>query len=329
MWKIVAVSVLCTMAMCYIWVHARGDRPPIEITLPKGLLDKLTKETPTAGGNTSKGRTQSGGFYHDIDEKHWNIKLEAMNRLLPRQEMDANRRFPYGHAYYSSIYHPTWSCDVTERVGLMSDGGKFICDPHRIPKDCLIYSIGSNNDWSFEENAYNLLGCEIHTFDHTIDPVNMPKFVNFHKWGLGAWNSTDDILISLPNIIDKLGHTNRAIDILKVDCEGCETEAIRPLFQMKSWRTNPPIRQINIEFHWHRYTDLELLRAATDNGYVIFMKEANPFGRCCYEFSLLQLYVNDAKTGNIVANVEEKRTPRKSLPPPMVPPPVKAPRRLR
>lgn len=42
-----------------------------------------------------------------------------------------------------------------------------LADPHRIAKsdDCLVYSIGSNNDFSFEEAVLKHIGqhCEIHT----------------------------------------------------------------------------------------------------------------------------------------------------------------------
>ena len=49
----------------------------------------------------------------------------------------------------------------------LGDGGKWVCDPHRITeqKDCLVYSVGSNNDFSFEMAVLKDIGphCEIHT----------------------------------------------------------------------------------------------------------------------------------------------------------------------
>eukprot|EP01066_Platyproteum_vivax_P015853 Platyproteum_vivax@DN694_c0_g1_i1.p1 len=324
MFRVVICSVGLTAFACFILMKfgVHQGVSSVSITLPQPLLDKLNLLTSgvipsssASGGASSSSSSkdtkrcidESGGFYDDYSNNEWKIKLDAMNRLLPRQETNATDKFPHGHAFYASIYHPTWSCDVTERVGVMVDGGKFVCDPHRISKDCLVYSIGSNNDWSFEQSVRKLMKCEIHTFDHTITPINKPNYIQFHKIGLGPHNSTNESMPSLLTMIDQLGHHDRPIDILKVDCEGCEVEAILPLLKKRSWRKNPPIRQLLIEFHWHRDQDLELLRAAADMGYVIFSKEANPYGRCCYEFSLLQLYLNETQLGKAVATTEVKR----------------------
>jgi hypothetical protein len=36
----------------------------------------------------------------------------------------------------------------------------------------------------------------------------------------GRWDRGD--MLSLPGIIDRLGHEERVIDVFKIDCEGCE-----------------------------------------------------------------------------------------------------------
>lgn len=48
---------------------------------------------------------------------------------------------------------------------------------------CIIYSVGSCGDFSFEEALQNLLGkdtCEIHTFDMDDFQDVMPKDMNIH-----------------------------------------------------------------------------------------------------------------------------------------------------
>jgi hypothetical protein len=121
------------------------------------------------------------------------------------------------------------------------DGPKWVCNPHRIglrepprAKDCLIYSIGSNGEYDFEEGLLQELGltskvsCEIHVFDFGgyERPEDAAKNIHYHQWGLqgvGASASKGKReMKSFPDILKTLGHENRTIDILKIDCEGCE-----------------------------------------------------------------------------------------------------------
>ena len=104
-----------------------------------------------------------------------------------------------------------------------------MCDLNRLrarDTDCLIYSVGSFDDFSFEEAIMQDVSsaCEIHVFDHTVsNPRNKPCGVHFHPWGLGgahepAWSD----LKSLADIVVALSHKGRTIDVLQIDCEGCE-----------------------------------------------------------------------------------------------------------
>ena len=122
-------------------------------------------------------------------------------------------------------------------MGRAGDGGKWICDPYRVwrkqyalgadgklHRPPLVYSVGSNNDWGFEESILadgTCPYCEIHTFDHTMDPSDKkPSAVTFHKVGLSPKPSADSLLKPLPQIVKELQHDNRRIEIFKIDCEG-------------------------------------------------------------------------------------------------------------
>jgi hypothetical protein len=50
-------------------------------------------------------------------------------------------------------------------VGSTADGGKLICDLGRLRPPCVIYSLGSQGDYSFERDMLRLTQCEVHTFD--------------------------------------------------------------------------------------------------------------------------------------------------------------------
>ena len=121
------------------------------------------------------------------------------------------------------------TCAREERAGPAGEGGKWLCDPNRLRArgaDCLIYSVGSFDDFSFEEAIMRDVSsaCEIHVFDHTVsNPRNKPCGVHFHPWGLGGAREPDGSdLKSLADIVVALGHKGRTIDVLKIDCEGCE-----------------------------------------------------------------------------------------------------------
>jgi hypothetical protein len=57
-------------------------------------------------------------------------------------------------------------------------------------------------------------GCEIHTFDQTVDPGKEPQFVTHHKIGISSVpsmgeNVAGDVMMRLSDITEMLGHANR------------------------------------------------------------------------------------------------------------------------
>ena len=131
--------------------------------------------------------------------------------------------------WYQDNVEPAVTRAREERVGPAGEGGKWLCDPNRLRArgaDCLIYSVGSFDDFSFEEAITRDVSSarEIHAFDHTVsNPRNKPCGVHFHPLGLGGAREPDGSdLKGLADIVVALGHKGRTIDVLKIDCEGCE-----------------------------------------------------------------------------------------------------------
>jgi Methyltransferase domain len=129
--------------------------------------------------------------------------------------------------------------DSYERFDAFGDGPKFICGVDYLAAkakagsvdkpDCLIYSVGSNNDIRFEKAVHtHIKGCEVHTFDPTIeeDAFIGGEYAIFHMWGLGTaggkkgnprgGRKDSGTRKSFETVFKDLGHENRIIDVLKV-----------------------------------------------------------------------------------------------------------------
>lgn len=125
------------------------------------------------------------------------------------------------------------------------------------PHDCLVYSFGVSNDWSFDE-AMAQYGCEVHSFDPSIgleDHQHSPN-VTFHNAGLWGSNVAVNVkgwtLKRLSTIRKQLGHEQRVIDILKIDVEGGEWPFLRDVLYKNSSQLST-VRQILTELHAPRF----------------------------------------------------------------------------
>jgi Methyltransferase domain len=193
-------------------------------------------------------------------------------------------------AWFQNNYEPEFGCRHERRIGRLGDGGKWVCDPHRITyqknnkkkkDDCLIFSVGSNNDFSFEAAVQAEIGshCEIHTFDFTnyTERAN-ENGVIFHQWGIDAENRRNGRghqFKTLATTIQELDLTGRTIDVFKIDCEGCE------LTSFESWAAaNVTLRQILVEVHAGKDAmtqpqSNQFFEFMHRQGYVITHKEPN------------------------------------------------------
>lgn len=246
-------------------------------------------------------KRESLGFFDDVSSHHWNLLKEKVKYMSPNydkwylphgngmkdkqdKKINDNRNSKPGY-FYQKSYEPDFVCQHERRIGKNGDGGKWICDPHRISSqdDCLVYSIGSNNDFSFETAVLKDIGqhCEIHTFDfgnysegaknvgYRLHNGMNETAVTYHQYGLGLEQPPK--FKSLQSIVKELGHEKRTIDIFKVDCEGCEWTTAQHWFE-----ANVVLRQIQIELHKSdviktpRFFDLIYA-----NNYVITHKEPN------------------------------------------------------
>ena len=139
-------------------------------------------------------------------------------------------------------------------------------DMEKVKDNCLIYSFGLDKNIEWEKRMAKKYGCDVFGFDPTSNfPENAAEGVKFHKLGLvGAGVSAraladthsilyDEIdptqLRTLGDIMKFLGHEGRKIDILRLDCEGCEYGVLK---QLACGGDSHLVNQLMIEFHFQK-----------------------------------------------------------------------------
>jgi hypothetical protein len=269
---------------------------------------------PQLSEDKSAALRESFGFFNDIGNTEWQRLKKKVKDVYPNvmggdiakirnQQIKAN-------SFFQNHYEPDFNCRHERRIGRLGDGGKWVCDPYRFeePQDpCLVYSVGSNGDVSFEAAVKKEIGshCEIHVFDmadysekvHSVGAI-------FHQWGISDKTSKDRrgrSYKSLKETVQELGHVGRTVDIFKIDCEGCEWQTFPAFFD-----AGVELRQIQIELHSKAAESgqvgqmpipdsFDFFEAMYRNGYVIFHKEVNirfwRFGQCI-EYAFLKLHTD-------------------------------------
>ncbi|CAF2118666.1 unnamed protein product [Rotaria magnacalcarata] len=239
-------------------------------------------------------RIESDDFFFETNSD-WNRRKELFHL-----QHDRNQYLNSPNMFFQDNYEPTFSCRFEQRLGINGDGGKWICDVYRLKKlkSCLIYSLGSNGEFSFENETKRLLpNCDIHTFDMKV--FNCTNICTFHQVKIGdGINETK----TLRMLMSDFNHTQRSLDILKIDVEGSEYEFFDELFSKKD-HVSENIRQILVEIHLSRilkqvnnvtvydYGKIHrLFELFHENHFVIFHKEVNLYNpHNAFEFSFIKL----------------------------------------
>ena len=130
------------------------------------------------------------------------------------------------------------------------DGGKYVCMDELfddiVNNQCVIFSFGILNDWTFEDMMDNL-GCSVYAFDPTVDfPSKRGKNITFEKLGVAAKTDEEKLMDTLSNILKKYGHENTKISYLKIDIEESELTGL-PVWLLSGALKN--IEQIAVEIH--------------------------------------------------------------------------------
>lgn len=126
---------------------------------------------------------------------------------------------------------------------------------------CLVYSFGINDNTEWEEKIAKQFGCDVFAFDPTSSfERNVAPGVTFYQLGLqGAGvdvSKTHSVsydaldpqkLKTLGEIFKLMGHEGRKLDILRLDCEGCEWGVLK---QLACLGESQLVKQLMVEMHF-------------------------------------------------------------------------------
>nr|KAJ3417800.1 hypothetical protein HK105_000781 [Polyrhizophydium stewartii] len=283
------------------------------------ILKLVQKETEAALssealiGDTAKCIAKSGNFWDS--ELCWS-EFKHQQALKILDSMDAlSREDTIGFAqrtHYAphKLFLPTHQCNMlklqrfaghyaTTPEAQHPDGPKWMCPEYlATPADtkCVIFSVGSNGDFQFEESMRAFVGdrCNIFTFDCTGNWTN--PSTQFHPWCISDENKVDNgrIYKTLSKIMQDVNVPH--IHLFKIDVEGYEFQTVKTLMQEPP--ENLP-RQILMEVHFgsgmsHTGFDAEKdtwVKPATEfyrnmdkMGYRIAVRELNIYSDCCSEY---------------------------------------------
>ncbi|QRV75553.1 methyltransferase domain protein [Ceratobasidium sp. AG-Ba] len=156
-----------------------------------------------------------------------------------------------------------------ERIGELGDGGKWTCGLSRLKdkKDCVIYSAGISTESSFEAELLRRTKCTVYGFDFSVKKFG-PEVNNYsslrnrtHFYPIGISGKDDHNahppMWTLQALMQKHGHT--WIDILKIDIEGSEFEALKSMTSYYKDIGPLPFGQLQIEIHANKATFLQFL----------------------------------------------------------------------
>jgi galactoside 2-L-fucosyltransferase 1/2 len=232
------------------------------------------------------------------EKSQWETNLPASNSKNDYCPKKGSSGALWIRQQYSNIPKKN-TCKTQKRIGGKGDGGKIVCLDAIEKDNCVVYSLGSRLDFSFENDVVTQLGCEVHTFDCTVgSPSDTPSGVSFHPWCIGGSDTKKRIssdlghggeigqYYTLETIMSMLHHDK--INLLKMDIERHEFDVFRTL------RTFPD--QIVFETHLHNAYDM-FGRPVSEQEwsamwkklqkYNVFAHEPNPLCLCCCEWSIV------------------------------------------
>ena len=104
--------------------------------------------------STELGAKESLGFFTDVPDSAWQRHKQRFQLTQPnysQNEAEIERLSRSSNNFWAENFEPEFNCPHEFRLGKLGDGGKWVCDPHRVLADtgngkdaegkCLVYSV--------------------------------------------------------------------------------------------------------------------------------------------------------------------------------------------
>ncbi|XP_067684513.1 probable methyltransferase-like protein 24 [Haliotis asinina] len=207
--------------------------------------------------------------------------------ILPNIDAMSNMSATAAHlTYHSYLDNIDTKCSRKLRMGNLGDGGWEICDDrtYRPVKPCIVYSFGINHDFSFDDDTARNYECDVFSFDPSMktNSYQRSERVRFLNIGIGGENTVNEQnweMHTLGRLKDMLNHTEKVIDVLKMDVERGEWPSLPEMLASQSLSS---VRQLLVEYHG-QCTDrdqcirrLKVLKDVQDLGFRKFYVHKNP-----------------------------------------------------
>ena len=166
---------------------------------------------------------------------------------------ESTLKYGPGATWFQEFWEPCLGCANYARVGPRGDGGKWVCDPEVLlaSPTCLVLSVGSNNDFSYEEAIVDGYGCTVHVYDYTSDPPKDDKGGKIKFFRVGLAPADGGRMLSLGTMLDRLAAEREgaeAIELVKIDCDGCEVAALADAAALANLKDR--VLEFNLETHF-------------------------------------------------------------------------------
>lgn len=195
----------------------------------------------------SKLSKDSYGYYYNNNNFLHNFKNKGIGLIKNINE-------------YNRLFQVNGICKKILIGDIHKDGYKIGCLDFYKKDKCIVYSLGSNGDFRYEEEIYNRFNCEIFTIDK--DDFDAPSYIKFKKSTIGDCDECKTI----NEILIENNHKDLIINAFKIDIEGSEWSILEQIF-------NNNFMQIQIEIHDHDYNKMRELERYIHNWVLV---DVNP-----------------------------------------------------